>query len=385
MDFKFNEDQQALGKLAGKIFAEHVTEKSLKAADAAATLAEGDSAAATGAGAWFNRKAWDELARAGLVGIAIPEEHGGAGMGMIEVCLLLEQQGRAVAPLPLWQSLLAAALPIARFGSPALKARYLPSLATGEAIFTAALSELGPSDPARPQTRARRDGAGYVVDGVKVGVSALEHAARIVVPAALDDGVVLLLVDPAAPGVALERQGATTLEPQSRLTLSSVRVAAEEIIGAPAEGARIVAWTVERVAAGLCAIELGVAQRQLEMISEYVLRRQQFGKPIALFQAVAQRAADAYIDTEAIRLSLWQAAWRLASDLPATKEVATAKFWAAEGGARVAAAAQHLHGGMGFDRSYPLHRYFLLAKQLELTLGGANQWLSKLGDALATD
>ena len=121
----------------------------------------------------------------------------------------------------------------------------------------------------------------------------------------------------------------------------------------------------------------------LEMTAKYTSEREQFGKKIASFQAVGQRAADAYIDTEAVRLTTWQAAWRLSEDLSAAEEVAVAKFWAAEGGQRVVHAAQHLHGGLGVDRDYPLHRYFLWAKQLELTLGGATASLLRLGRALA--
>jgi alkylation response protein AidB-like acyl-CoA dehydrogenase len=121
------------------------------------------------------------------------------------------------------------------------------------------------------------------------------------------------------------------------------------------------------------------------MTADYTKTREQFDRPIASFQAVAQRAADAYIDAEAVQLTARQAAWRLSEGLPAAEEVAIAKFWAADGGQRVVHAAQHLHGGMGVDRDYPLHRYFLLAKQLELSLGGATAQLLRLGAILASE
>jgi alkylation response protein AidB-like acyl-CoA dehydrogenase len=147
------------------------------------------------------------------------------------------------------------------------------------------------------------------------------------------------------------------------------------------------AWIVERATVGACAVELGIAQRQLEMTAEHVVRRKQFGKPIGAFQAVAQRAADMYIDVEALRLVTWQAAsWiddGARSPVEKSTAVATAAYWASEAGARVAAAAQHLHGGIGFDRGYPLYRYFLAAKRLELELGGANRALARLGATLA--
>ena len=109
----------------------------------------------------------------------------------------------------------------------------------------------------------------------------------------------------------------------------------------------------------------------------------QFGRPIGSFQAVAQRLADAYIDVEAVRLTMWQAAWRLAAGLPAETEVATAKFWAADAGHRVAHAAVHVHGGVGIDIDHPLHRYFVAAKRAEFELGGATAQLRRIGAALA--
>ena len=130
---------------------------------------------------------------------------------------------------------------------------------------------------------------------------------------------------------------------------------------------------------------VGVCAEALRLTAEYTKTREQFERPIATFQAVGQRAADAYIDTEAVRLTAWQAVWRLSEGLPATESVAIAKFWTAEGGQRVVHAAQHLHGGMGVDRDYPLHRYFLWAKQIELTLGGGTQHLLELGKILADE
>jgi alkylation response protein AidB-like acyl-CoA dehydrogenase len=132
-----------------------------------------------------------------------------------------------------------------------------------------------------------------------------------------------------------------------------------------------------------CAVQLGVTERALELTAEHALGRVQFGRPIGGFQAVAQRLADAYVDVEAIRLTLWQAAWRLAAGRPAEAEVATAKFWAADGGHRVAHTAVHVHGGVGIDLDHPLHRYFVAAKRNEFALGGATEQLRRLGDVLA--
>jgi acyl-CoA dehydrogenase len=140
-----------------------------------------------------------------------------------------------------------------------------------------------------------------------------------------------------------------------------------------------------RATVGLCAFQLGVTERALELTAEYARGRVQFGRPIGGFQAVAQRLADAYVDVEAIRLTLWQAAWRLSTGQAADAELATAKFWAADAGHRVAHTAVHVHGGVGIDTDHPLHRYFVAAKRAEFALGGATEQLLRLGKLLAAE
>jgi hypothetical protein len=209
-------------------------------------------------------------------------------------------------------------------------------------------------------------------------------AQRILVPAATGAGTIgVFLVDPQAPGVTLEPVLTTNGAPDAQLSFDGVRVAAGDVLGDPRAGARIVGWLEPRAVAGVCAEALGVCEEALRLTAEYTKTRKQFDQPIAMFQAVGHRAANAYIDTEAIRLTTWQACWRLAEGRPAEAEVAVAKLWAAEAGQRVVHAAQHLHGGVGVDREYPLHRYFLWAKQLELSLGGATRQLLRLGKLLA--
>ena len=169
------------------------------------------------------------------------------------------------------------------------------------------------------------------------------------------------------------------------LTLSGVALGAGDVLGDPHQGADIVRWIEARSLVGLCAIQVGVAQEALRRTAEYTAQRKQFGRPIATFQSVALRAADAYIDVEAMRSTLWQAAWRVDAGRPAARQVAAAKWWACRAGQRVVHTAQHLHGGMGADLDYPIHRYFLWAKQVELVLGGAGPQLARLGRLLARD
>jgi 3-oxocholest-4-en-26-oyl-CoA dehydrogenase beta subunit len=363
MDFAFTPEQEALRELARQVLEDHVTHERLTRIEATPER--------------IDRETWGRLAETRLLGTAIPEAHGGAGLGFTELCLLLEQVGRTVAPIPAWPTLVLGALPIAAFGSDAQQRAWLPPIASGEAILTAALVEPDGDDPAAPSTTARRDGALWRLDGVKTCVPAAGVATRVLATARADDGVGLFLLDPAGSGVTRERQVATSREIQARLALAGAR--AERVGGDDAA----VAWLVERAVVGLCAMQVGVTDGALRMTADYTTKREQFGKPIASFQAVHQRAADAYVDTQAIRLTTWQAAWRLDAGRPASVEVAIAKFWASEGAHRVTYAAQHLHGGIGVDIDYPVHRYYLWSKQIELTLGSQTRQLARLGADLA--
>jgi 3-oxocholest-4-en-26-oyl-CoA dehydrogenase beta subunit len=192
------------------------------------------------------------------------------------------------------------------------------------------------------------------------------------------------LVAPGDEGVAVARQQVTGDGDAGRVTLTGVRLPGHRVLGDPASGLEITSWLVAHGTVGLCALQLGVVERALELTSEYARNRVQFGRPIGSFQAVAQRLADAYIDVEAVRLTMWQAAWRLSAGLAAETEIATAKFWAADAGHRVAHTAVHVHGGVGIDLDYPLHRYFTAAKRCEFALGGATAQLRRLGAALAS-
>ena len=370
MDFSFNEEQEDLKGLVQKILQGELTHERLKEVEAGEDN--------------FDRELWGKLAEAGVLGIALPEANGGGGYGFLEACLVLEQIGLTVAPIPFYASVVLAGLPVAEFGTDAQKDALLPRIASGEMIGTAALAEPG-GDPLRPTVRATADGNGFTLDGVKDCVPDGMLADRVLVPASTGDGVIVAIVDPNANGVTRERQDTTSHHPEARLTLEGVKVAGDDVLGSAAQGAEILQWMVERATAALCAIAVGVCDSAVRMTAEYTKTREQFDRVIATFQAVGQRAADAYIDTEGIRLTAWQAIWRLSEGLPATAEVAVAKFWASEGGQRVVHAAQHLHGGMGVDRDYPLHRYFLWAKVLELTLGSSTPQLLKLGKILADE
>jgi alkylation response protein AidB-like acyl-CoA dehydrogenase len=165
--------------------------------------------------------------------------------------------------------------------------------------------------------------------------------------------------------------------------LSGARVDDSDVLGGGSSGTDVVDWLHQRAIACYCATAVGVFERAVRITAGYLSERKQFDRPIATFQGATLRAADAYIDTEAIRVTSWSAIWRLADGREARDELAIAKFWVADGGQRVAHACQHLHGGMGATTDYPIHRYFKWAKLLEHTVGGATQQLLRLGDSIA--
>ena len=358
MDFRFTEEQDALRELAREILENEISPERLKESEAS--------------GEFFDREAWARLAESNLLGLAVPEAQGGMGMSFLELCMLLVEAGRTVAPLPIVPALVYGALPIARFGSDAQCDRWLAPVAKGEAILTAALGD-------GPLISTRREGSELVLDGVCRGVPATEYAERVLVPAELDGDQALVLVDPKRAGVRLESYRTSRHEPLATLTLEDVRAETDAAIIA----AGIVDWLTERALVAAAATQLGVSERALEITVEYLKERQQFGAPLGVLPPIQHRCADCYVALDSLRWLTWQTAWKLADERPATRDVWATKFWAASAGSQIGTATQHLHGGMGVDMDYPIHRYFLWAKQLELHLGGATPTLVKLGADMA--
>jgi alkylation response protein AidB-like acyl-CoA dehydrogenase len=373
MDFDLTDEQQATIDVAAKLLGDKATPEAIRALEQQDDLR-------------FDRDLWAAMADAGLLGIAVPADHGGAGLSVLELALVLEEVGRRTAPVPALAALALGGLPVARWGTAEQQGAILPGLVAGTTVVTAALVEpLG--DPLRPSTTARRDGDGWVLDGTRTNVPAGLVADLVLVPATIDGdrrGTALFVVPTDAGGLTRERQDTTSGTPDASIALSAVRLRAGDVLGPVGDGT-VLRWLVEHATVAICAVMSGLAAEAVRITGEYTSSREQFGRAIATFQAVGQRAADAYVDAQGIRLTMLQAAWRLAAGVPADREVAVAKYFASLGGHRVVHAAAHLHGGMGVDRDYPLHRYFLLAKQLELSLGGASRQLVALGGILAAE
>ena len=359
MNFDLSEEQAVVAELAEQVFAGQTSPERLKQA-----ATEQD----------YDRRLWAELASTNLIGLCLPESAGGSALGLVELVLLCQAQGRHVAPAPLLATVATARALSESLTGPAPFRDLVQRAVAGEALLTAALEGHRP-----PSIAATATPTGYRLDGVLPAVPWAVQAAAIIVPACLDGGVALFVVDPTLDGVGLEPVRTTDLQPAAQLTLAAEVPAAARFGDAAAVRRLADEWLI-----GQCATVLGVCEAAVRQTAEYLVGRTQFGRPLSSFQATGQRAADGYITTEAIRVTTLNAAWRFDQGLPAADELLAAAFWASDGGQQVTVACQHLHGGIGADIDYPIHRYFLWAARLANSLGTASAHLAALGQSIAT-
>jgi alkylation response protein AidB-like acyl-CoA dehydrogenase len=277
--------------------------------------------------------------------------------------------------VPYLESVVLAAGALAKFGSAEVQQEWGAFAVSGQKILTVALDgEMGDGP-----VQAARSGDGYRLSGTRTQVGYGPVADGFLVPAETDSGTAVFLIATDDPGVSLTALETTGLSSVGHLRLDGVEADRQRLVG----GDEAVSWISTHAVLGRSAFQLGLLDRGLQLTAEYARTREQFDRPIGSFQAVGQRLADAYIDVKGLRLTLTQAAWRLSEDLPADTEVATAAFWAADAGHRVAHTIVHVHGGVGIDIDHPVHRYFLAAKQAEFALGGATGQLRRIGRELA--
>lgn len=361
MEFSLNEQQRAVADLANTVFADFT---------GADKLARHE----TGGEPWLS-PLYRELANAGLIGLLTPESLGGAGLGWLDYALVLEQQGRALAPVPLWSTALTARA-LAEFGDAAFIGATLPGLLDGGAVAAIALPRAGLQ---QPSIRAEQNNNELRLNGTVSGVIWGAQADWLLVPVTLAQQSRWLLVARDGNGVRITDGQLTHRQNAAHIAFTDTAVPSRQLLAPGADGN----WLIDRASLCLAALQLGVSEEALAQTASYLSERRQFDRLLGSFQGVALRAADGFIDTESLRLQVWQLAWRLDAQLPSAGAAACAKWWACETGHRVAHTAQHLHGGLGADISYPIHRYFLWSRALEITLGGANGQLTRLGDWLA--
>lgn len=375
MNFNLSEEEEAVKELAAQILADGTSFERTREVES------------EDEGPGFDQALWARLAESNLIGLPISETLGGQGYSFLALCLLLEEAGRNLAPVPLLESIVYTALPIQQFGSDQLKMDLIPKVIAGEALLTAALFEVGaPVSSRSAKTKATATGdAAYTLTGEKVCVPFAAAADKILVSASSADGLGLFLISPDAAAVSLHRQETTAHERQFVVKLEGVEVRDDDVLAAPGRGESVLEWLEPRAMTALAAIAVGAAEESLRQTAEYTRTRKQFGREIGSFQAVSLRAADAYIDVEAMRSTMWQAAWQIDNREVALKAATVAKWWACMGGHRVSHTCQHLHGGIGSDTDYPIHRFFLRLKHVAMTLGGANEQLSILGALMADE
>ncbi|RKT82023.1 hypothetical protein SAMN05421805_12162 [Saccharopolyspora antimicrobica] len=340
MDFAFEETQQDVRDLAAEVLRRE---------------------SGSGDGTSSGEAAWKALDDAGLLTLAVPERFGGAGLGVLETAIVLTEVGRAAADVPALSALAFGVLPVVRHGSPQQQEALL-----GGRQLTAAINE--PSSPLPDRPRTKVDGG--KASGTKTAVLHADRAQRLLVSATTPDGPAVVLVDPQGPGVELHRnRNSAGFEWTIRFD------------GAPAEHLGDAAALADLHAcalAGICAVGDGAVAGALALTAEHLRTRHQFGKPLAAFQAVAQQIADAYIAARTLHLATLSACWRLSSGLDAAEDLDIAAWWLAEEAPALLRTCHHLHGGLGLDITYPLHRYSSLIADLARLAGGAHHRLDAL-------
>ncbi|MBI00748.1 MAG: acyl-CoA dehydrogenase [Acidimicrobiaceae bacterium] len=367
MDFTPTEEQQAVADLADAILGDSLNIERHQEIEAVA--------------GWFDRSLWAKLADSGLLGIALDNDVGGVGLDAVSLALILRAQGNHVAPLPLLPTCMAALI-IDLYGSTAQRNRILPGVSDGSTVLTVAVQEYLDDRLHQPSCHfeSTSDGKGFL-SGRKVVVEYLDAAQAILVTASTEQGPRCIMVE--VPDSGLEAAGIRSSEGTSTRRQPLWDVTFDGVVGEVVGGNVAVTSLLDHLRLGICATQLGVTEQALALTAEYTSSREQFGRPLAAFQAVGQRLADQFVNVSGIRLATMSAAWRLANGQDASEDLLVAKWWASERATDIANATQHCHGGVGVAKSYPLHRYTLWNKHLTTSLGAGTQTLRHLGNLLA--
>jgi alkylation response protein AidB-like acyl-CoA dehydrogenase len=357
VDFTFGETQQAVARVAA-----HVLDQGQPAAEP---------------GEPYDSALWKELGQAGLLSLALPAWLGGDGLSVLDTAVLLTEVGRRAVPVPALATLGLGVLPVVRWGDRDLQQALLGGVATGNTVLTAAVREPSDPMPSAPATTAWLSGGSGTVSGVKVGVPYGAAADRILVPASIaSGGTGVVIVDPSADGVTLRATPSSAGQPEYTLRLDEAPIA--HVLGAEA-GGRVVADLYQLAVASACSLADGALAAALALTTAHVGSREQFGRPLAAFQAVAQQIADVYIVSRTLHLAALSACWRLETGRWAGGDLDVAAYWLASRGPQALRACHHLHGGIGMDVTYPLHRYSSLVRDLVRFVGGADYRLDRLG------
>jgi alkylation response protein AidB-like acyl-CoA dehydrogenase len=366
MNFGFNEEQELLRSTARKFFDNECASETVR------KLMDGPEG--------MTPDLWKKIAEQGWTGLIFADEHGGMGLGFVDLVVLMEEMGRAVVPGPFFSTVLLGGLAIREAGTDAQKKAWLPKIASGEARATLAWMEPSAELGARGITlQATAKGAGFTLDGTKLFVHDA-HTADVIVVATrtssgqnAEDGVSLFLVPKATPGLSVTLL--PTMDQTRKLCevgFKNVAVGAEALMGQAGSGWAPLSRVIDRATVALCAEMCGGAQKVLEMTVEYAKIRQAFGRPIGSYQGVKHKAADMLVDVENSKSITYYAAWAMDEGVPeGPLAVSMAKAYVSDAYRRVSGAGIQLHGGIGFTWEHDLHLYFKRAKGSEFTFGDA--------------
>lgn len=367
MNFNYTEDQLAIKDVADKIFSDLGDDAVIRA------CFEQDKP--------FHKELWEQLAQNGLLAATLPGAYGGSELGMTEMCLIIEAQGRAVAPIPLIETVVECAMPIEKFASDDLKGRLLNGVASGEIILSAVRAYNGLQD--KPELTATADGDGFVLNGDSSLVSYAPLANGYLVTCAQENGDnVVLYCEANAEGISATEQRSVSMELASHLSFSNVKVNAEEVVATGAQADELIEYQAQRTYTAMAAQQTGLLREGLNRAAQYTNERKQFGRPLGAFQAVAQQAGDAYMAIEALRGVYWRALDDIDKGADAAMSSRVAKFWICEAGHVAAHIVMHIHGGIAQDLEYPVHRFFIWAKKNEHYLGAINKQEQALGELI---
>jgi alkylation response protein AidB-like acyl-CoA dehydrogenase len=365
MNLALTEEQEMLKKMARDFLTDKLPKKVVK------EIEESELG--------YSPELWKEMAGLGWMGLALPEKYGGSGMSFLDLAVLLEEMGKACLPGPYFSTVVLGGLTIADIGSEEQKKEYLPKIASGEKIFTLALTE--PSaryDAASIQTKATADKDGYILNGTKLFVPDAHIADYILVVARTDEkakaekGITIFIVEGKSPRISTTVLKTIANDKLCEVVLNNVKVPKGNILGELNQGWSPMQKIIQRAAVAKCCEMVGCIQQALDMTVSYAKERKQYDRPIGSFQVIQHYCADMLTDVDGTRLSTYQAAWMLSEGLPCTREVAIAKAWAGDACQRVMALAHQIHGAIGVTIDHDLQYYTRRAKAAEVSFGDAN-------------
>lgn len=364
MDFHLTEDQRSVAELASSILTDRATTDRVREIETTPTRVDD--------------ALWSDLGRAGLLGLALSEEDGGAGLGLAGLVVVLEEQGRHVAPVPLWSHAVATWV-LGRYADDQLRSELVPGAADGDIRLTVALEEYATRSPRDPGCIATPQGASWSLTGTKAAVPSYAGADHVLVSASGPDGPALFVLPREGAGMTWNASETTSFDVAGELVLEH---ASARLVG----GGEALTALLRAAAVALAGLQLGVAQGALKLAATYTSGREQFGRPLATFQSLQHQLADCLIDIDAMRVTTWQAVQELDEDgVGVDRAVEAASWWRAQAGLDVVHRVQHVHGGIGVDVDYPVHRYFLWGRQISGTLAGPAAVLADLGARLRVE